>query len=186
VAAALAVAPLPRQAVAAPDAVVQQPAALAVAVPRRVAVSGARPRPGAEVALGSLAEAVAAAGSPAAVVPEDAPAARRTVAAPQMAVCGWQCRAADREDGPADGRQRGLAAYSAQQPDWAQPNSVRRQAVWPARRPAACGWQSRDAVRHPVDGGNPERPATVSRCPALQCLEQRCLALRSSAQLRSA
>jgi hypothetical protein len=60
VAAEPAVAPLPRRA-AARDAVVQRPAALAVAVPRR-AVLGARPQPGPEVAPGSLVEAVVAAG----------------------------------------------------------------------------------------------------------------------------
>jgi hypothetical protein len=63
---------LPRRAVAAQDAVVQRPAALAVAEPRRAAVSGARPRPEAEVASGS----------PAAEVLAAAPAARRIAMAP--------------------------------------------------------------------------------------------------------
>jgi hypothetical protein len=171
---------LPQRAVAAQAAAVQRPAALAVAEPRRVAVLGARLRPAA-VALGSLAEAAAAVDSPAAAVPAAAPAARRIAVAPQMAVCGWQCRAVVREDGPADDRQREPAAYWAQQPDWVQPSSARQRAVLPAPPSAACGSQCQDAVRRPVDGGNPDRPATVSRCPAQQCLAQQYLALRSSA-----
>jgi hypothetical protein len=169
-------------------AVVQRPAALAVAEPQWVAVSGARPMVEAAAAPGSLAKAVAAAGSPAAVVPEAAPVVRRIAVAPPMVVCGWQCRAAVREDGPAGDRQREVAACWEQPLDWAQPSSAQPRAVLPERPQAACGSRCQDAIRHPEGGGNPDRPA-VSRCPAPQCLGHRylaprCLAPRSSAQPR--
>jgi hypothetical protein len=106
-------------------------------------------------------------------------------------VCGWQCRAAVQEDGLAAGRQQEPVAWSAQPPDWAQPNSARLRVALPAPLQAACGSQCRDASRHPVGGGNLDRRAVASRCLAPQCLGHRylaprCLALRSSAQPRLA
>jgi hypothetical protein len=144
----------PQQAVEARAAAVRA-AAVRRPVPR--AAPGARLRPAAGVA----------AGSPAAAVPVAALAARQTAVAPPIAACGWRCRVAVREDGPAGERRRAAECW-AQQPDWAQPSSARRQAVLPA----ASGWQCQEADRHPADGGNlapADRPATVPQWLVPRC-----------------
>jgi hypothetical protein len=146
----------------------QQAEALAAAVVRRPVALGARP--GAVAAGGSLAAAAAvAAGSPAAAVPVAAPAARRTAVAPPLAACGWRCRAAVREDGPAGDLRQETAACRVQQPDW-----ERQPVALLVALPAASGWLCQEAARHPADGASLAwaDPATVARCSARSRLEQ--------------